>query len=114
MNETIKVKIIYMVVLVGLTMGVNAMFPGTAFMKLFDIIAFATIIVLLYGVRKDAGRVSTSKNRKKIFGLLIGLTIALTWLFTQIIPKPEAYAIGFCGFILLAILILGYKKEIKG
>ena len=110
-KEKVKAKITMMVVILGLMIGVNTMFPGTRFLFLYDTLAFTAIIVILFGVKKDTGNTATPQERRKIYGVLFGVVIAITLVLAQFIPRPYVYGTDLMGIILVLQIARGYRFE---
>lgn len=110
-KDKVNAKITLMLVVLGLIVAANTVFPGTTFLYLFDTLCFIGIIVMLFGVKKDTGNVSTPKERRKIYAVLLGVVFAITLVLAQFIPKPYVYGTDIMGILLAFQMYRGYKFE---
>lgn len=111
MKEKVKGKLVMMVILLGLIVGANDVFSShNSFLYAFDTMSFATMIVLLFGIRRDVGSASTPELRRGIFFMLIVVVGALTLVMVQFYPRPFSYFFGVFGVALMAYMYYaGYR-----
>lgn len=110
-KEKVKAKITMMVIILGLIIGVNTYFKGTIFVYLFDTLAFFSLIVILFGVKKDTGRAATPQERRKIYVTLLGVVMGITLVLAQFVPSPYVYGTDIMGVLLAFQMYRGYSAE---
>jgi len=114
MEEKAKNKLVLMVIVLGLIVGANAYFKDARlFLYAFDTLAFVTMLVLLFGIKKDVGATSTPRTRRGIFWILMfGIVAPLTLVLNQFVPRPIIFGIDlFAIGLLLYLYFKGYKAE---
>lgn len=113
MNKGVKHKQALMVIVLGLIIGANQVFSDAVFfLYAFDTLAFAVIIVLLYGVRKDVDAKSTPLMRRKIFWILMVFVGATTLTLNQFLPRPVNLVFDVVGIgLLISLWHWGYRVE---
>lgn len=108
MEDKIKAKMVLMVILLGLIFGVNQVFKDTlVFLIPFDTLALATIIAILFDIRKQTGYTGTPEVRRKIFAMLIMFVFATTIVINQYLPKPGIYV---ADILAIAMIITMYYR----
>lgn len=113
MNKGVKHKQALMVIVLGLIIGVNQVFSDSVFfLYAFDTLAFAVIIALLYGVRKDVDAKATPLMRRKIFWILMVFVGAMTLTLNQFLPRPVNLVFDVVGIaLMLSLWHWGYRVE---
>jgi uncharacterized membrane protein len=110
-KDKVNAKITMMLVVLGLIVAANTLFTGTAFLYLFDTVCFAALIVILFGVKKDTKNVSTPKERRKIYAVLLGVVFGITLVLAQFVPRPYVYVTDIMGIVLAFQMYRGYRFE---